>query len=59
MAQVLHPEMRQILEQFSVELIIMDGRLNQCLGSEVSIKADEFSTVNLMKKVFSSVKLLS
>ena len=58
MAQVMHPEMRGSLEGFSVELLLMDSKLNRVLAPEFSLEADEFATIQLVKKAIKSAELL-
>ena len=58
MAQVMHPEMRGSLEGFSVELLLMDSKLNRVLAPEFTLEADEFATVQLVKKAIKSAELL-
>eukprot|EP00353_Schmidingerella_taraikaensis_P003147 CAMPEP_0185569496 /NCGR_PEP_ID=MMETSP0434-20130131/2093_1 /TAXON_ID=626734 ORGANISM="Favella taraikaensis, Strain Fe Narragansett Bay" /NCGR_SAMPLE_ID=MMETSP0434 /ASSEMBLY_ACC=CAM_ASM_000379 /LENGTH=68 /DNA_ID=CAMNT_0028184287 /DNA_START=477 /DNA_END=683 /DNA_ORIENTATION=- len=47
-AQVLHPEMRPYLEGFSVELLIMDSKINKALegsSEDYFLEPDQFATI--------------
>ena len=44
MTQVLHPEMQDVIEGFSLEVLLMDNKLNRALKPHFKFSDDEFAT---------------